>query len=204
MTGMLVDTIVASVAIGKLRGGSLTSLGNMKVRGLELILSAFLVELALRFASQRLAWLSGVLGSCIYLATYVMLLTAVWLNRDKPGFPILGAGVAMNFAACLANGGRMPVDLDRLRALGMGQSADAIAAGSVAAYGAVGPATRLRWLADVIPIGRPYPIHRIVSAGDVVMAVGVFVLVQAEMLRERREGGRGARAGSRVARLFKG
>ncbi|MEW6228713.1 MAG: DUF5317 domain-containing protein, partial [Bacillota bacterium] len=91
----------------------------------------------------------------------------------------------------LANSMRMPVSTDALAAAGMSQQVAAIEAGRVLTYRLMDSTTRLRLLGDIIPVSSPYPVHRVVSMGDLVMALGVFLLVQREMLIKRTGAGLG-------------
>ncbi len=182
---MLVDTVVASVVVGKLRGGTLSSLGGTPIKKVELIVAALAAEAAAVIVGAR-GWAFGPeVGSLLFLASYLTLLYAISSNRHLRWMPLVGLGVALNWAVILANGMRMPVSLDALAAAGMARQAAAIASGAVSTYRAMDPATRLAFLGDVIPIGPPYPIHRVVSVGDIVMALGVFLLVQHEMFARR-------------------
>jgi hypothetical protein len=55
----------------------------------------------------------------LWLASYALLLTLVAVNRRVTGFVLIGAGIASNLVAILANGGLMPAKPSALRAAGV-------------------------------------------------------------------------------------
>lgn len=182
---MLVDTVVASVVVGKLRGGTLSSLGGTPLRKVEFIVAAFAAEAAVLGLGARGSRPILIVAPYIFLAAYASLLYAIWVNRSLHWMPLVGLGVLLNFGVILANGMRMPVSRDALAAAGLAYQVGAIGSGKVLTYRLADSATRLGFLGDIIPIGSPYPIHRVVSIGDLVMALGVFLLVQHEMFARK-------------------
>ncbi|MDK2930979.1 MAG: hypothetical protein PWR07_1110 [Bacillota bacterium] len=195
---MLVDTAVASMVVGKLRGGTFSSLGEVPLRRVECILASFAIEVAVVALGFRGTALIRSIAPYAFFLSYVLLLYAIWANRHIRWMPLIGIGVVLNFVVILANGMRMPVSADMLTAVGMAQQVAAIESGRVLTYKLIDATTPLWPLGDVIPIGSPYPIHRVVSIGDIAMAIGVFLLIQREMLV--RNGPR-VRLGRRVGTL---
>jgi len=182
---MLVDTAVASMVVGKLRGGTFSSLGEMPLKRVDCIIASFAIEAAVVALGLRGAAFVSPVAPYAFFVSYALLLYAIWANRHIRWMLLTGIGVALNFVVILANGMKMPVSADMLTAVGMAQQVTAIQSGKVLTYRLVDATTRLWQLGDVIPIGQPYPIHRVVSLGDVVMSLGVFLLIQHEMLARK-------------------
>ncbi len=197
---MLVDTLIVSVAVGKIRGGSLSSLGSMPLKRVEAIVVAFAAEAAILALGLRGVRYAAVAAPYVFFCAYACLLYAVWANRSVPWMSLVGLGIALNFVVILANGMRMPISADALAAAGLGGQAAAIATGRVLTYRLMDSTARLWPLGDVIPLGPPYPVHRVVSVGDIVMAVGAFLLVQRQMLGGTRKAGPGPARGTEVPR----
>ncbi|MCR4402071.1 MAG: DUF5317 domain-containing protein [Firmicutes bacterium] len=179
---MLVDTAVASLVVGKLRGGTLSSLGGVPFKRVECIVASLVIETAIVGFGLRGTSVVRAVAPYAFFLGYVLLLYAIWENRRIRWMPLIGIGVALNFLVILCNGMRMPVSADMLDAVGMARQVASIEAGNVLTYRLIDSGTRLWQLGDVIPIGWPYPIHRVISVGDVLMAVGVFLLIQHAML----------------------
>ncbi|NPV53639.1 MAG: DUF5317 domain-containing protein [Firmicutes bacterium] len=180
---VVLDAALASVAIGKIRGGQIRRLGNLPLRRVDLIILAFLVEQVLIAAGLK-GWPAlSEIAPYLYIVTYILLFIAVWSNRSMPEMLVMGAGILLNFIVIAANGGRMPVSPEGLIRIGMGDQISLIESGRAVTYCLAGPGARLSFLGDMVAIGRPYPVHRMTSVGDIVIAVGVFLLIQRWMMR---------------------
>jgi len=159
--------VVAAVLIGWARGGRLNNLSHVRLRASWLVVAGFLAQLVLVWLTGR-AGEEGVRGLPLLVVSQLALLGFFWVNRLLPGMPTIFAGFALNAAVILANGA-MPVSRSALAAVA-GTSLP-IAEGKHRLLEAGDP---LPWLADVIPL----PLLRtVVSAGDIVLAVGIAILV---------------------------
>lgn len=113
----------------------------------------------------------------VLLVTSLSILAAwsVWHWDRLPGMWLVTAGIAMNLAVVLANGGRMPVDPSMLD-----RGPPALAAqGYWSEYVVAGPDTRLHWLSDLIPMPGPlgWLFPQAYSLGDMVTLVGMAVVL---------------------------
>jgi hypothetical protein len=118
----------------------------------------------------------------ILVASYLLLLGVVWKNRALPGVWLIGVGLLCNFAVMLANGGYMPITREALAAVGHLQNAASAETGTrvLATKDIVLPRdeTRLWFLSDIFVVLPPFPIPSVFSPGDVLIAAGMFLLVQ--------------------------
>jgi len=121
----------------------------------------------------------------LYPSAYFILLFCFALNWRAPGVWALAAGALANLAAIVANGGKMPIDGEALAALGFASVRDAFAAGHSLTNTVVTAETKLRWLTDIFVGSPPFPKPTLFSLGDVLLAVGVFILVQKCMVLPR-------------------
>jgi uncharacterized protein DUF5317 len=168
--------------IGWARRGRVSALTDLSVRALPLLGIATLLVLLAR-APGMAARAGGVLVGAGYLAALVFL----WLNRAHPGVLAILLGAALNAAAILANGGRMPVSGAALSRIAHPLLPGAYL-GVDLRHVPAGPGTPLSFLGDVLAV-EVGGIGAIVSPGDVLMAVGVAGFVQSAMCRppgERR------------------
>lgn len=188
MTVILVVIVVSCLA-GVLRGGTMTNLSQLDLRSWPLVFAALLIQALGAFAATiglpaASTWyVVGMVGSATLITVFV------GRNRDLPGMPLIALGFVLNALVVAANGA-MPVDqaaADRvgISTIGLYQNVDA-------KHELADSSTRLRFLADVIPVPLPGPLARgsnVVSAGDVVLAAGIGVLVVNGMLavRTRRD-----------------
>ena len=79
-----------------------------------------------------------------------------------------------NVVVILANGGRIPVDLETARQVGV--DVEALVNQVQAKHAPLTEDSYLPFLGDVIPV--KYPFARIISVGDIFALIGAFLLIQ--------------------------
>lgn len=188
---MFTAAVIVSVVVGLLRRGRLMSLADFPFRQLPLVLVAFGLQVGLSVAASRSVAL-GFFGPLIHVATYTLLVMVIWANRDTPGFLTTGAGFALNLAAIVTNGGRMPVSEPALIQAGLFDLAAVLRAGDSYTHTLATAATRLVWAADVFALPPPFPRPTVFSAGDVLIVVGLFAIIQWLMVGQHRAVSRAA------------
>ena len=184
---ILVAAIVASIAIALLRGGRFTTLIRLPLRWGVLPVAAFAVQAFFIYQTPSRKAI-GVWGwqEVLFLASHLLLLAAVWANRDLAGVKWIGLGLLLNLAVMIANGGWMPVAPEAIVKVGYTGLAPSLEPGMrvYSSKNIILPAeqTRLQFLSDIFILGRPFPVPSVFSPGDVVVAVGVWALIQSAML----------------------
>lgn len=182
---MIVESFILSIAVGFIRGGRLRNLGRTPLRHFYLFVLPFVLfagaYLLLRSASDQplVAYIS-----VVNVAQYALLVIAIGLNLRVYGMPVIGVGTFFNFAAVAANGGMMPVSESAVRIAGLSQLLNSTGTAQFVRHAIMGPETRLKLLGDIVPIpGFACFLPEVASIGDVLVAVGVFILVQRYMCR---------------------
>ena len=163
--------LVIAVLVGLARGGKLSNLTEIGARAWWLLFVGF----GIQFVATFLPHSSHDLAVGLILASYVVLLLFVWLNRRLAGLWVAGIGILMNFTVIAANGG-MPVMVEAVELAG--GSADMVLG---AKHVFVTEQTRLAFLADVIPLPRS-----VISMGDVFLAIGAGVFLEDQIRRPVR------------------
>ncbi len=179
---MFIFVVAASLAVAWLRGGRLERLTDFPFRHVWLIFAAFTIQFFLHLPTVGALPLAHKAAPYLYSSAYYLLLVCFALNRRAPGVVWLAAGTLANLTVITANGGKMPVDGEKLVALGCAGVRDYFAAGSSLTHRLITPETRLPWLGDVLVGSPPFPNPTLFSAGDLLLAIGVFVLVQGIMV----------------------
>lgn len=179
---MLLDILIISLIIALLRGGKIERLAEIKFRKVVFIITPFILQYALVEAGEReVGWLNH-WGIYIHYTSYILLLVGIWYNRGIKEMRIFGAGILLNFLVITANNGQMPVSMEALEKAGMQDMLILLQNKSYVIHTLMVPGTKLKFLADVIPLPPPYPRPRVLSIGDVIMGAGVFLLIQNYML----------------------
>lgn len=165
--------VLAGLGVRLLLGGRLDRLAELHLRAWWLFLAAFTIQV-IAFPFGFLPWrVEPSRATALWLVSYGLLVVAVVLNRRITGVLLVGLGMGLNVAAIVANGGTMPVLPHAMRSAG----ADYVTrANSTAA-----PEPRLSWLVDRWAAPDWVPLANVFSIGDVVIALGAFVLVVVAM-----------------------
>ena len=175
---ILLLSLPLGLALGIAAGGSLGGLKRLRLRG-ELVL----VALLLMQGVLPLIAVNGAQRLVLYWAwalTFPVMAGLCLVNLRIPGMALAGAGLALNAAVILLNSG-MPVLPEAVAAAG----GAAVLRSTDFAHVLVTAGTRLRVLADVLPMPGPPGIRGVASAGDLLLACGVASAAANSMLRLR-------------------
>lgn len=166
---LLVAAAAAAFA-GRARGGSLESLAATRLTWLPLLWTALVLQIAPALWLE----LSGTAAVGVILASNLLLVGFLLVNRKLPGIGLMAAGLLLNVVVIGANRA-MPVS---------GRAADLAGVASTPTqanfeHELMSPSTVLPWLGDVIPLPR---LGEVLSLGDVLLVGGIAVLVYRRML----------------------
>lgn len=179
---ILAAAVLVAVIIGFARGGSLQRLASLPFRWGWVAIVAFGLQIYLIYFPEPVS--AGLVSPRVGLLvlSYLMLIAVVWQNRALPGIGLIGAGLLANFAVMLLNGGYMPITTEALTQVGHARNAFGSEAGArvLATKDIVLPreATIAWWLSDIFVLPPPFPIPSVFSVGDMLIALGVFWLLQ--------------------------
>ena len=173
--------LLLAVGIGFAMGGRISGLAGLSIRFAPLAIAG----LVLQFLSpSRGSW-----PYVLLMLSFVLLAVFATANLRVRGFPLILAGVLMNFLVIAANHG-MPVTPHALDASGQHDTLSELIRNGGQKHHLAGPGDRFLFLADVTPI--PPPVAQAVSAGDLVAYAGVAYVVIAAMRRRQLEPSPGA------------
>jgi hypothetical protein len=150
------------------------------LRHTYLILVGFVPQLIIAYLPATHLLTPNWLASASLLASMALFLAFVWLNRRLPGMPILLTGLLLNLLVISANGGWMPISPEAAsRVIGEDVSRVVALGGRFAQKDVLLRVQdmRLGFLADrfMLPVWSPYQVA--FSAGDILIAAGVFWLL---------------------------
>ncbi len=189
----LLSAIVIGLVVGFALGGRPARLSELPLRWNALVLGSLAIQLLL-FTGLAIP---ATPVTVLYLVSGGLGITWLLRNLRIPGIACVLAGGLSNFLAIALNGGRMPIDPKLLAQTRDAAYVSALAAGRVTSNSILMDShTRLPWLTDQILIPRPWPLPTVLSAGDILLAVGVIWLIAWGM--QARAGGAADRDG-RVA-----
>jgi hypothetical protein len=186
----LVVAVAVGIAVGFARGGSLATLGRTRLCGVPFVFAGVALQVAATLAERGDG---SRLPLALVLASFASVFVFAALNWRLPGMTLVALGALANLAVIVANGA-MPVSLEAARRAGL---EDPFGAGTKGAHEPLTDASRLRFLADIIPLRAG---SNVVSVGDVLIWAGLLVLVQHLMVGPRGRRRVGAREGEAAAR----
>jgi len=186
---MVYDGILLGLIVGFFRGGlrhGLHQFAALKLRSGWIFPVLLLIQFFIFYLQERFEWVASINGY-LFAAVYITGLTFLWLNRHHTGFMLIWIGVFLNFAVMAANGGRMPVSVEASAVLGPYYVDMLREGGAVSKHFMMDAYTRLPFLGDIIPLSSPYPRTQVISIGDVVMNVGIFLFIQYMMVNREKK-----------------
>jgi Family of unknown function (DUF5317) len=148
-----------------------------KLKYIWLVFLGFLPQFLVIYLASNRVTTPNWLAALSIVTSQLFLLVFAWLNRHLPGMLVLTAGLVLNLAVMIANGGFMPINPNTAERIVGADRIASFSAGSRIGYKDILlPAinTRLEWLADrfLPPVGFPYRVA--FSLGDVFIALGAF------------------------------
>lgn len=174
MVGLLAPTLIAAVAAVAC-GGSLLRLMNHGMRGWPMVGLAFALELTLYNPPLNSQPWAMQLGPWAWLAARMVLLGVLLFNGWRAGalvwpWRVAALGVGLNTLVVALNGGHMPQSPEAALLVWGASHIDPTRLQNVTSMGAD---TRLAWLGDVFAEPTWLPRPNVVSAGDVLLALGI-------------------------------
>jgi hypothetical protein len=186
---ILAAAVLSAVLIGLVRSGSLRRLAHLPLRWAWVALVAFGLQIFLIYFPEPVS--AGIFSPHVgvLILSYALLIAVVWQNRTLPGVWLIGLGFLSNLVVMLVNGGYMPITAEALTQVG--HSHNILSPESGARVWATKDIVLPRdqtiawWLSDIFVLPPPFPIPSVFSAGEVLIALGAFWLIQSAMVSHR-------------------
>jgi hypothetical protein len=172
---LTLEAAILSFIIATLRRGRIMRFAELKIEHLWLVFVPAVLILAPWIAKAHVPrdiWMP--LTGWLHVAANAAFLLFFWANLRLPGMRWFLVGWILNVLPIAANGGKMPVSAWAANTAHAG-----IFKGVMARHVEMSSHTHFNWLSDIIPLPRPPAIiPAAMSIGDVLMAVGIFILIQ--------------------------
>jgi hypothetical protein len=154
-----------ALLIPVLLGGSPVRMAGLRLRHSGWIAAALGVQILI---IELLTGPKAVL-EIAHVATYVVAVAFLVLNRRIPGLLLVGLGTVSNGLTITLNDGTLPARAAALHAAGLDVAQDRFVNSGVIAH------PHLAWLGDVFAVPASMPLANVFSVGDVLIVLGVGV-----------------------------
>lgn len=174
---LIFSALLIGIVIGRLKGIK-PDISDVKFNKSWLLIPAVSLQILFGIAEARGLKFDTLLTLAVNGVVFALVFLVVWINRRYIGLWFIGFGALSNALVMLFNGGRMPVDISLAGNQSyMADSIDLIVRGMDNKHAVINTATKLPILADIISVpsflGLGMPI---ISIGDIIVAIGLFVL----------------------------
>lgn len=186
---MFIEAIIIGLIFGKLRSGKISELERVRFRGLRFIFLVILLDFILRFfimlleppVSSALFFVYPFVSILIYIFTILML----DLNKNLKYVRIIESGFVLNLLPMILNGGKMPVSPEAILKIGKVNEYALLKGDFLLGHKILTDGTRFKILSDIIPV--KYIIPKVISIGDIVIAIGLILFIGYYMTRGREK-----------------
>lgn len=184
---MILDALILSFIVAIIRRGRFGNLSDIPLKKWYLFVLPFVLAsivaiiVQMGYGEQFITYLRA-----INILEYVILLYAIAVNLHIRDMKTIGLGTLLNAIVVTANGGVMPVSAKALKQAGLDYLLKPGQFNWDIRHTLIDASTRLSFLGDIIPkpgIGKVMP--EVASIGDIIIAVGVFMLVQYFMCQSK-------------------
>lgn len=188
---MFVESLILSTIVGKIRGGKIKNIGSLKIKGWYLFLLGFLLEYSSiyieKLTDNKLSFFIREYFSYMQFLVIILFILGFILNLRNKGILIMFIGSLFNSIAILLNDGKMPVSIEALKYSSLTKDIDMLKTGITLTHQIATNSTKFYFFTDILPIPVPYPLPKVISVGDIIIALGVFILIQKIMLSRKRK-----------------
>lgn len=183
---MFIEVLIISIIIGYMIGGSVKNIDSSKIRGIFLVLLAFMIEFIIVILIRKHLIQRGIITFVLDFTMYSLIFIFTYINRRNKWIVLMGIGFLLNALPIFLNGGAMPVSADAVVNAELAKSLNDVKVSVEGLYVVKNSSTRLWFLGDIIPKPGIKPFFRaaVVSIGDIIAAFGLLFFIITEMRRK--------------------
>jgi hypothetical protein len=157
---------VALVASAPLFGGQLSRVGDLRFRGVPVLVGALALQVVVISVWQSP---DPAVAAGLHVFTYALAAVFLWWNRRIVGVPLVALGAALNGVAITVNGGTLPASGAAVARSGFHVAQDHFANSGTLVH------PHLAFLGDVFVTPAFLPFRNVYSVGDVVIVLGAAI-----------------------------
>lgn len=178
---MYVEAIIIGLIVGLVRNGRMVNLFSAQFKAWGLIIPAFALFLV-PFVLKAIGVEQELMHLFPFAAMGICLLISL-INFHIHGMKVIFLGLVLNMTIMALSHFKMPVDTQKMVALGFSSFVESIESGAVINYvplSGANPAGAI--LGKVIGLPKAYPLAQVLSVGDIAVSLGIAMTIQYQML----------------------
>lgn len=184
---MALFVIIISIIISMINGGKINNLFNIKLKHTWFLLVTALLNIAVLLYVTRFNLAHRrelmMLYPYLNLFTFFVLIFFSISNNKYFAFNIIAIGLLLNLMAMIDYAGLMPVVKEALVYNGSVNELLVLEKSRSLTHTLAVSGKTFNMLADTIPIGKFMSIKTIISLGDIILSLGLFMLIEDIMKR---------------------
>ena len=173
---MLTETLLISLIVGKIRGGKIKNLTNISIDGWFFIILGFIISYLSVFLISRGNILLYKGLTYIQIISSLLLIIGILYKAFSFDRILLASGFLLNLIPIALNNGKMPVYGNALIKLGLNKQFVLLKDKLVITHILIDDTSKMKFLSDIIPLRYLFP--KVVSIGDLIIALGIFLIIQ--------------------------
>ncbi|WP_425446286.1 DUF5317 domain-containing protein [Dethiothermospora halolimnae] len=179
---MLVEIFILAILFGIIRGGKISRFSYLSFKKASPFILALVVQVAIvLFGLNGSGFILDYIKE-LYIGSYILFLIGFIININFRELWIVMIGVIMNFIPFVANGFKMPISTEGMNLAGFTETANLVNEGKVALYKPLTDATKYNLLSKTIVVPEMYINPQVLTVGDLIIALGLFAMIQSIML----------------------
>lgn len=187
---MVFEIIILALIVGTLKGGQIRKLEDLYIRGWYILVLSFSIEIvSLLIVANTNGEIAKIIENKFYyihIFIYLLLMIGLSMNFKEIGLRITLIGSILNFLPLAFNHGKMPVSIKTIKDADLYNKLSLLSDDRIMTHALISEHTNFKFLGDIIPIFKPYPFPKIISIGDIVISIGLFVLIYTHMTKQEK------------------
>lgn len=174
---VIISALLIGISISYYKGRR-PDFNNIKFRNSWLVIPSVALQILSSIAEAKGFRFGTVVTLLVNGTIFGFIFLVIWFNRRYVGLWFIGMGALLNALVMMFNGGRMPVDVSLLGDEAyLAETVDLLLNGLDNKHVAIDSFTKIPILADIVSVpgflGLGMPL---ISIGDIIVAIGLFVL----------------------------
>lgn len=183
---MFLEAVIIGIIVGWIRGGRIANFFSYDFKGRYLAILALFI-----FVFSFVLYALGVHINHALLPFIALVIAAIiaLLNYRTFGMKLFFVGLLSNIFVMAVHSMRMPINGEKMAALGKTWFTEALAAGEILNYQElVGSKGLSLFLGKNIALPAWYPLATVVSPGDIIICIAMILIIQDTMIYRRKGG----------------